>query len=189
MIQDLCAEFAIRRTIMDLLSEAEIARLCAGTSLEELGKGDEYLDLVRLDLEVQRVSDRVVPSGTLLARRGVNEQVWREILEQLSKALEPGSPRASAWMARSSAEQRAPCACCTVPLQPARFALPDAATYDAGLWELGALCGSRLEWSSVALALWRSCQRFMVCRGSARGRGAVAGWRAVGPGPRTGRDG
>ena len=42
MDQDLCVEFAIRSAIMDLLTEAQIARLCAGTGLVPLMSGDEY---------------------------------------------------------------------------------------------------------------------------------------------------
>jgi hypothetical protein len=92
MNQDLRAEFTIRTTIVDLLSEAEVVRLlCAGKGLEPLRKGDEYLDLLRLDLEVQCATDAVVLSGTTLARRAVHAQVWSEILEQLSRAPELSS--------------------------------------------------------------------------------------------------
>ena len=103
MNQDLCAEFAIRTAIMDLLTEAEVSRLCAGMGLSRLREGDEYLDLLRLDLEVQRVTGMDMPCGSVIARSAVHAQVWSEILEQLSRAPELSSPHTGRASTCSSA--------------------------------------------------------------------------------------
>ena len=103
MDQDLCVEFAIRSAIMDLLTEAQIARLCAGTGLVPLMSGDEYLDLLRLDLEVQCVRCGDLPCGTAIPRRAVHAQVWREILAQLSRVPELTGPMlAHRWRAAAA---------------------------------------------------------------------------------------
>jgi hypothetical protein len=59
-----------------------------GASLAEneavLARGQEYLDLDRLDVGVQRASGAAVPLRHVLPRKAVHEDTWRRILRQLT---------------------------------------------------------------------------------------------------------
>jgi hypothetical protein len=73
-----------RARVLELLEQGEFA----GTSVLEdenrLAKGQEYLDLERLDAGVQRASDSVTALRHVLPRKAVHEDTWRKLLRQLS---------------------------------------------------------------------------------------------------------
>jgi hypothetical protein len=74
--------YITRASIMELLSDAEVANVCKAETTAELPEGDEYLDLERLDQGVSRARAGT-PMGRVLPRKAVEERTWSKILMQL----------------------------------------------------------------------------------------------------------
>jgi hypothetical protein len=75
MKSDMRSEHATRDSMLDLSFAETAARL---------SDGDEYLDLEQLAEGVQKSVGRTTPTGRLLPRRAVREDMWRGILTQLA---------------------------------------------------------------------------------------------------------
>jgi hypothetical protein len=78
------SELLTRDHILKLLSEGEVTRF-SSTTTQTLRKGDEYLDLERLQLGVQR-ADGFTSNGHVLSRKAIQEDTWRRVLRQLKAA-------------------------------------------------------------------------------------------------------
>ena len=72
-----------REGIMQALREDPIARLTCRDIPDRLRRGDEYLDLQRLDVGVQRAQGTMIPTGGELARTAVRADTWARLLVYL----------------------------------------------------------------------------------------------------------
>jgi hypothetical protein len=58
-----------------------------GTDLPaRLGRGDEYLDLQRLETGLQRAACNMTPTGGELSRNAVCPRTWDRLMAQIGKA-------------------------------------------------------------------------------------------------------
>ena len=80
-----------RDTILEMLSDDEIANVRAAESAARLGDGDEYLDLDALDQGVRRSPRPDTLMGRVLPRKAVQDETWNNILRELAG---PASQRA-----------------------------------------------------------------------------------------------
>lgn len=76
--------FLTRESILNLLTEAEVASVHRAETSERLSAGDEFLDLNHLDRGVRRAGTMLTPNGCVLARKAVPDTTWRKITEQLA---------------------------------------------------------------------------------------------------------
>lgn len=78
-------EYITRDTILKLLSDEEIARVCTAETAAHLIDGDEYVDLGEPDRGIRKArGSSTVPMGHVLPRKAVLETTWREIVALLS---------------------------------------------------------------------------------------------------------
>lgn len=80
--------YVTRASILELLSDEEVARVSTAESSTRLVQGDEYLDLEKLDRGVHHASSGadVTPLGRVLPRKSVHPQTWSKILTHLEAA-------------------------------------------------------------------------------------------------------
>jgi len=80
------SEYFTRDSIMNLLSDEEIAKVTATESATSLVDGDEYIDLEQLDQGVQTVpgSTAAIAVGRVVARKAVQERTWKNVVTQLA---------------------------------------------------------------------------------------------------------
>lgn len=76
-------QFHTRASIMKLLSDDEVSRVSTAESAVRLFENDEYLDLERLDLGVQRAIEDVPYMGVLLPKKAIPIATWIQILANL----------------------------------------------------------------------------------------------------------
>jgi hypothetical protein len=72
-----------RNLILRTLWEDPIAAVLGRAIPERLGKGEEYIDLQRLQAGVQRALHMMAPTGGELPRKAVQAGTWTKILAQL----------------------------------------------------------------------------------------------------------
>jgi hypothetical protein len=75
-----------RNLILKTLWEDPIAAVAGGAIPERIRKGEEYIDLQRLQVGVQRAHHIMAPTGGELSRRAVQAGTWSKILAQLACA-------------------------------------------------------------------------------------------------------
>jgi hypothetical protein len=92
MKDDKRAQYINRASILELLSDAEVANVSNAETTAELPEGDEYLDLERLDEGVSRARPGT-PMGRVLPRQAVAEKTWNKILMQLPAPRFTTGPR------------------------------------------------------------------------------------------------
>jgi hypothetical protein len=83
------AALHIRESILELLSDEEVARVSAAETATGLVDGDEYLDLERLDQGVRHAQGSSVAMGSVLPKKAVHDQTWRKILAELPAVHNP----------------------------------------------------------------------------------------------------
>jgi len=71
-----------REDILNLLSDAEVAKVSTAETAASLTDGDEYLDLERLELGVRKALGKQ-PMSRVLPRKAVQAETWRKILTRL----------------------------------------------------------------------------------------------------------
>ena len=78
-------EHVTRETILNLLSNAETAKVSNAEGAAALTVGDDFVDLEHLDQGVQRAnaSTKVV-MGHVLPRSAVSQETWSKIMAQLA---------------------------------------------------------------------------------------------------------
>jgi hypothetical protein len=77
-------ESATRESILNLLSDEEIASVSPAQTAACIMDGEEYLDLEQLDQGVRHAFGATTPIGRVLQRKDVHENTWTKILTQLS---------------------------------------------------------------------------------------------------------
>ena len=86
------SEYFTRDSIMELLSDDEIAKVTATESAAALVDGDEYIDLEQLDQGVRTVmgSAAGIAVGRVVAKKAVQERTWSKVVTQLeSRRIAP----------------------------------------------------------------------------------------------------
>ena len=80
------AVYVTRETVLQLLSNEEIAKVATAETAAELFEGDEYLDLEHLDQGVRRADPATkVTMGHVVPRSAVSAENWSKILAQLAR--------------------------------------------------------------------------------------------------------
>ncbi len=73
-----------RESIIELLSDDEVAKVSTAEGSGHLSHGDEFIDLSRLDRGVRQADGVVIPMANVLPRAAVDEQTWAKIVELLA---------------------------------------------------------------------------------------------------------
>ncbi len=76
-------DYLTREKILLLLSDDEVASVATAETAAELSVGDEFIDLNKLDLGVQRGPGSKTPMGHVLPKRSVQIGTWSKIVAQL----------------------------------------------------------------------------------------------------------
>ena len=76
--------YVTRDSILQLLSDDEVATVSTAETAPPLSAGDEYVDLEHLDDGVRRAGGVIAPMGRLLPKKAVHEATWAKILTTLS---------------------------------------------------------------------------------------------------------
>ena len=95
MKADLQSENTVRESVLELLSDEEVARVSTAETAARLLDGDEYLDLEHLARGVRRAPGAVPPMGSVLPRKAVHETTWSKILAELETLRAPAAHRDS----------------------------------------------------------------------------------------------
>jgi hypothetical protein len=78
-----------RDGILNLLSDAEVAKVSTAETAADLLDGDEYIDLGQLEQGVRRAVGSAALMGRLLPRKAVHESTWTKIVAQLGAPPTP----------------------------------------------------------------------------------------------------
>ena len=79
-------ELVTREAILNLLSNNELAKVTTDEAKRKLTDGEDYLDLLHLDLGVLKAKSGVEPNiGNTLPRQDVQPTTWTKILAQLAR--------------------------------------------------------------------------------------------------------
>jgi hypothetical protein len=76
-------ESETRESVLQMLSDEEIAAVNRTEATQRLREDDEYLDLDRLVQGVQMSVGLAPKSGSLLPKKAIREETWNRILERL----------------------------------------------------------------------------------------------------------
>jgi hypothetical protein len=86
------SEYFTRESIMELLSDDEIAKVTTAEGGASLAEGDEYIDLEQLDQGVRTAKGGAAstPIGRVISKKAVQEQTWIKVLDHLkSRRIAP----------------------------------------------------------------------------------------------------
>ena len=78
------ATLLTRAHVLAALTDDEIARVSTAEGATRLSASEEFLDLERLDMGVQRARESSVPMGRVLPRNAVQAATWTKIVGQLA---------------------------------------------------------------------------------------------------------
>jgi hypothetical protein len=78
-------EYVNRDSILNLLSDDEVASVATAEVAARLAEGDEYLDLGQLERGVQTAREAARPTGRVLPRGSVHANTWAKILARLAE--------------------------------------------------------------------------------------------------------
>ncbi len=80
------SEYFTRDSIMELLSDDEIARVTADESAASLVDGDEYIDLEQLDQGVRTVmgGTAAIAVGRVVAKKAIQQSTWDHVVARLA---------------------------------------------------------------------------------------------------------
>lgn len=88
------SQYFTRASILELLSDNEVARVTSAESPNGLSEGDEYVDLENLDQGVCVARGVVTPMGNVIARKTLLQNTWANILTHMSsRRIAPQSER------------------------------------------------------------------------------------------------
>jgi hypothetical protein len=79
MKNDKRADYVTRETIIDLLSDDEVAQVSTAEAAARLVNGEEYLDLEHLNLGVQQAYGTTTSTGNVLPKKSVHGATWTKI--------------------------------------------------------------------------------------------------------------
>ena len=95
MENDERTEYLTRSSVLELLSDDEVARVSNAETAARLAHGEEYVDLERLDQGVRRAVGPTAPMGRVLPRKAVPANTWNKIVAHLLvPSTANGQPRA-----------------------------------------------------------------------------------------------
>jgi hypothetical protein len=84
MKPDLLAEYRVRRQVVEILSEADAARLEKLLSTGILQDGEEYIEVDHVSLGVQRArAGMLLGRSRLILRRALDEGTWSQLVTLL----------------------------------------------------------------------------------------------------------
>ena len=89
MTNDKRTDYALRESILKLLTDEEIATVSTAETAPALAEGAEYLNLEKLGEGVSRADGESVPIGNVLPRAAVAAATWSEIMSVLAKTVLP----------------------------------------------------------------------------------------------------
>lgn len=89
MTSDKRPEYALRESILKLLTDEEIAKVSTAETAPALTEGAEYLNLEKLGDGVSRADGEAIPIGQVLPRAAVGPATWSKILSELAKTVLP----------------------------------------------------------------------------------------------------
>jgi len=89
MTSDTRAEYQLRQTILELLTDEEVAKVSTAETATALAEGAEYVNLERLAEGVSRADGEATPPGRVLTRAAVMPDTWNKILTALAKTTLP----------------------------------------------------------------------------------------------------
>lgn len=69
-----------RDEVLMLLWSDQIASTSRGSIPARLARGEEYIDLQRLERGVQRAINSEAPMGGVLARKAVQPETWQQLI-------------------------------------------------------------------------------------------------------------
>lgn len=75
--------YVTRASVMQLLSDDEVAKVSSAESSDPLSVGDEYLDLQHLDLGVQTAKGDTSGTPHFLPKKVIHLDTWGKILSDL----------------------------------------------------------------------------------------------------------
>ena len=75
--------YVLRDSIMNLLSDQEVASVSTAETAARLLDGEEYFDLEQLERGVQQATKTAAVMGRVLPRRAVHKETWNKILTLL----------------------------------------------------------------------------------------------------------
>lgn len=84
MKTDKRSAYVTRDSILQLLSDDEVAKVSNAETTEHLTAGDEYIDLEQLALGVRKATDDKIPAKNTLVKRAVHQDTWRKVIAQLA---------------------------------------------------------------------------------------------------------
>lgn len=74
-----------REAILNLLTDAEVANVSRDEGQPRLGRGDEFVDLERIDLGIQKSQfSPLVELDTAVARGAVSDATWAKIVKAVA---------------------------------------------------------------------------------------------------------
>lgn len=90
MTNDARSNYITRDSILKLLSDDEISKVTTAETADRLTAGDEFIDLEKFDLGVQRATSQQTPMGRVLPKKAVHADTWKKIVAQLPVASASG---------------------------------------------------------------------------------------------------
>ncbi len=76
-------DYLTREKILKLLSDDEVAAVSTAETADHLAAGDEFIDLNKFELGVQRGPRGKTPMGHVLPKKAVHLGTWEKIVAQL----------------------------------------------------------------------------------------------------------
>jgi hypothetical protein len=76
-------DYLTRDKILKLLSDDEVSAVSTAETTDRLSDGDEFIDLDKFDLGVQRGPRSQTPMGRVLPKKAVHPGTWKKIVAQL----------------------------------------------------------------------------------------------------------
>ena len=77
------SQYITRDSILKLLSDDETAKVTTAETAARLNDGDEFIDLEKFNLGVQRAPSSQPPMGRVLPKKAVHTDTWKKIVAQL----------------------------------------------------------------------------------------------------------
>ncbi|MEO6004677.1 MAG: hypothetical protein ABIZ04_14915 [Opitutus sp.] len=76
-------DYLTRDKILKLLSDDEVSAVSTAETADRLADSDEFIDLDKFDLGVQRGPLSRTPMGRVLPKKSVHSGTWKKIVAQL----------------------------------------------------------------------------------------------------------
>jgi hypothetical protein len=76
-------DYLTRDKILKLLSDDEVSAVCTAETADALSGGDEFIDLEKFELGVQKGPRSHTPMGRVLPKKSVHIATWKKIVAQL----------------------------------------------------------------------------------------------------------